>query len=255
MQCRLTEDPDRSCDPPTLDVEFMLNGGPVNAVNFMHWLDTYGHTPLPPYIAQESSRAAIDRDRYQTTYAEGQGSVAAPTAGLHYTPQLLQELKTKKNIEVLPITLHVGAGTFLPVKQEDPQLHTMHEERFYIASTTVKKILMHKHQSKPIIAVGTTTLRALESLWLVCDRDENKIFDWCDRWLRTSIFIRPEFADSRHTPWCINALQTNFHQPKSTLIMLVASLIGWENTMKMYREAADQRYRFFSYGDSTLLWL
>lgn len=190
-------------------------------------LETFGHIPLPPYFKRAADES--DNDRYQTVYAETPGSVAAPTAGLHFTPEILNSLPHSF------LTLHVGAGTFLPVKTENVRDHTMHEESYSISPETASKM----NAAQRIFAVGTTVARVLES------QPSGPLEA---RQSSTSIFIRPPY-EFRHT----GALLTNFHLPGSTLLMLVCAFAGYENTLRAYGEAIRERYRFFSYGDCMAL--
>ena len=209
------------------------------------WLDRYGHIPLPPYIKREDSPQ--DADRYQTVYAAAAGSAAAPTAGLHFTNELLDRF-TAAGIETAFITLHVGLGTFLPVRCENIKDHVMHEESFYIDDETAAKIENAKAENRKIIAVGTTSVRTLESAW---DSGSLK-----KREGGTSIFIYPGFQFK-----AVNALFTNFHTPESTLLMLVSAFAdtnstgksGRELILESYNEAVREKYRFFSYGDAMLI--
>jgi len=196
-------------------------------------LSELGEMPLPPYIHEKLE----NKDRYNTVYAKEEGSAAAPTAGLHFTPELLEKIK-EKGIIVVPITLHVGLGTFRPVSVEDVTKHKMHSE-FYMMSKETAEIL--NHHKKRIIAVGTTTTRTLETIRSLYDE-----FKECSGW--TDIFIYPGFKFK-----AIDGLITNFHLPKSTLLMLVSALAGKENIMKAYKEAVVQEYRFFSFGDSMFI--
>jgi len=202
------------------------------------FLDKYGHVPLPPYIKRNDSPA--DTDRYQTIYAKKTGSAAAPTAGLHFTRELLDSLE-RAGIETAFITLHVGLGTFLPVRKENIEEHKMHSETFNIDEQTALKIEKAKQSGRKIIAVGTTSVRTLESAWKngQLNRGENS----------TSIFIYPGYQFN-----VINALFTNFHTPESTLLMLVSAFAGRELIMKSYEEAVKEKYRFFSYGDAMLIY-
>lgn len=190
-------------------------------------LDKHGHMPLPPYFKREA--AAIDEERYQTVYATKPGSVAAPTAGLHFTPEILSRIPHTF------LTLHVGAGTFLPVKTENINEHEMHEECYSISQATAASL----NSASRIIAVGTTVTRVLES-------QPPGLIQPCDG--RTRIFIRPPYEFQR-----IGALLTNFHLPESTLLMLVSALAGRETILRAYHEAIKERYRFFSYGDCMLI--
>jgi S-adenosylmethionine:tRNA ribosyltransferase-isomerase len=203
------------------------------------WLDRHGHIPLPPYIKRPDTPE--DWERYQTVYAAVTGSSAAPTAGLHFSREILEEL-SDRGLETAFITLHVGPGTFLPVRSEDIEDHTMHEETYYIEEKTAARIERARAEGRPIVAVGTTSLRALESAW-----DEAR-----QRLRRgeaaTSIFIYPGYAFK-----LADQLFTNFHTPESTLLMLVSAFAGREFILESYKEAVEYRYRFFSYGDAMLI--
>lgn len=201
------------------------------------FLDKYGHMPLPPYIKRKDSNA--DSERYQTIYAKQTGSAAAPTAGLHFTQEILDTL-AKNGIEREFITLHVGLGTFLPVRSESIQDHIMHSETFYINEQTAVKIENAKAKGRKIIAVGTTSVRTLESAW------ENGKFKNIQG--NTSIFIYPGYKFN-----VIDAIFTNFHTPESTLLMLVSAFAGRELILESYEEAVKEQYRFFSYGDAMLI--
>lgn len=204
---------------------------------FNEILDKIGLMPLPPYIHEELK----EKDRYQTVYAKYEGSAAAPTAGLHFTDELLEKIK-EKGIEIANVTLHVGIGTFRPVKVENIEEHHMHTEHFYIKQEDVDKINKAKQNGNRVIAVGTTSCRVLESI-----ANENtglvKIAEG-----DTGIFIYPGYQFK-----CIDALITNFHLPESTLIMLVSALAGKDFVMKAYNEAVKEKYRFFSFGDAMLI--
>ncbi len=203
---------------------------------FNEILDQIGMMPLPPYIKEKLK----DKDRYQTVYAKYEGSAAAPTAGLHFTNDLLEKIK-EKNIEIANVTLHVGIGTFRPVKVEKVEEHNMHSEHFYIKQQDVDKINNAKKNGKRVIAVGTTSCRVLESV-----SDENGLLKPYEG--DTNIFIYPGYKFK-----CIDALITNFHLPKSTLLMLVSALAGREFIIKAYEEAVKQKYRFFSFGDAMFI--
>ena len=200
---------------------------------FNEILDKIGTMPLPPYIKEELK----EKDRYQTIYAKYEGSSAAPTAGLHFTEELLKSIKDK-GIEIANVTLHVGLGTFRPVQVENIEEHHMHTEHFYIKQEDAEKINNAKKSSKRIIAVGTTSCRVLESI-----ADSNGLVKAQEG--DTGIFIYPGYKFK-----CIDNLITNFHLPESTLVMLVSALAGKENIMKAYKEAIKEKYRFFSFGDS-----
>lgn len=204
---------------------------------FQELLDQLGEMPLPPYIKEQLD----DPERYQTVFAKHPGSAAAPTAGLHFTPQLLEQLKSK-GIHIAYITLHVGLGTFRPVQVEDIHDHVMHAEYYKLDEETVALLNGAKDEGRRIIAVGTTSARTLETV----ARDHKGRFKAGSGW--TDIFIYPGF-----TFQAIDGLLTNFHLPKSTLIMLVSALAGRENIMQAYHEAVKQRYRFFSFGDAMII--
>jgi len=211
-------------------VKFTYNG------IFNEILDKIGMIPLPPYITEKLK----DKDRYQTVYAKHEGSAAAPTAGLHFTDELLEQIR-KKGIEIANVTLHVGIGTFRPVKVENVEEHSMHSEHFYIKSEDANKINEAKKNNHNVIAVGTTSCRVLETI-----ADENGLVKETEG--DTNIFIYPGYKFK-----CINKLITNFHLPESTLIMLVSTLAGREFVMKAYNEAVKEKYRFFSFGDAMFI--
>lgn len=197
-------------------------------------MERHGHIPLPPYITHEDN--AEDAQRYQTVFAAVPGAVAAPTAALHYDEAVLAAL-AKRGVAQASVTLHVGAGTFQPVKTEDIAEHRMHSEWYRIPPATLEAIEQTKARGGRVLAVGTTTLRTLES-WALTGRTEGD----------TDIFIRPGFRFQ-----IVDLLQTNFHLPRSTLMMLVSAFSGHRHVMDLYRHAIAQRYRFFSYGDAMLL--
>lgn len=203
---------------------------------FNEILDKIGLMPLPPYITERLK----DKDRYQTVYAKYDGSAAAPTAGLHFTEELLEKIK-EKGVEIANVTLHVGIGTFRPVKVENIEEHHMHSEHYYIKQEDVDKINKAKREGHRIIAVGTTSCRVLESIAKDNGEVEPTEGD-------TSIFIYPGYKFK-----CIDCLITNFHLPESTLIMLVSSLATKEFIMEAYNKAVDEKYRFFSFGDAMLI--
>ena len=204
---------------------------------FNEILDQIGLMPLPPYIHEKLQ----DKDRYQTVYAKYEGSAAAPTAGLHFTDELLEKIK-QKGVEIANVTLHVGIGTFRPVKEENVEEHKMHTEHFYIKEEDVEKINKAKRTGHRIIAVGTTSCRVLESI-----ADENGYVKQIET--DTGIFIYPGYKFK-----CIDGLITNFHLPESTLIMLVSALAGKEFVMNAYEEAVREKYRFFSFGDAMFIY-
>ena len=199
-------------------------------------LDELGEMPLPPYIHEKLS----DKDRYQTVYAKNIGSAAAPTAGLHFTKELLGEIE-KKGISIAELTLHVGLGTFRPVKEENILNHKMHSEWYKIDQVACDKINNARKNGGRIIAVGTTSCRVLESV-------AEKGKDICPKEGNTDIFIYPGYEFK-----ILDGLITNFHLPESTLIMLVSAFAGYENTMNAYKIAVDERYRFFSFGDAMFI--
>ncbi|HBT98683.1 MAG TPA: tRNA preQ1(34) S-adenosylmethionine ribosyltransferase-isomerase QueA [Sulfurihydrogenibium sp.] len=197
-------------------------------------LEKYGHVPLPPYIEREDEEK--DKDYYQTVFADKEGSVASPTAGLHFTKELLEKIK-EKGVNIAYITLHVGLGTFKPVKTEDITKHKMHEEYFTIPKETLEMIKKTKENKKSLVAVGTTVVRALETYGKF---GKTEGF--------TDIFIYPPYEFK-----IVDKLITNFHLPKSTLLMLVSAFADRDFILKAYNEAVKERYRFFSYGDAMLI--
>lgn len=203
---------------------------------FNEILNEIGLMPLPPYIHEKLK----EKDRYQTVYAKYEGSAAAPTAGLHFTEQLLEKIK-EKGVEIANVTLHVGIGTFRPVKVENVEEHDMHSEHFYIKKEDAEKINKAKREGHRVIAVGTTSCRVLESI-----ADENGMVQETEG--DTSIFIYPGYQFK-----CLDCLITNFHLPESTLIMLVSALAGKDFIMKAYQEAVKEKYRFFSFGDAMFI--
>ena len=199
-------------------------------------LDSLGEMPLPPYITHKLQ----DKNRYQTVYAKYEGSAAAPTAGLHFTPQLLQQIE-EKGVDIAYVTLHVGLGTFRPVKVDNILEHHMHSEYYQISQEAADKINKAKESGHRVICVGTTSTRTIESA-----ADENgRLQECCDN---TEIFIYPGYKFK-----VLDALITNFHLPESTLVMLVSALAGRENVLNAYKEAVEERYRFFSFGDAMLI--
>lgn len=201
-------------------------------------LEAHGRMPLPPYIEREAE--ADDLTRYQTVYAAHSGAVAAPTAGLHFTPELLEELDTR-GIERATVTLHVGLGTFLPVSVEDVEEHEMHSERYRLEQPAIDKIDACRARGGRVIAVGTTSVRVLEA----CSSPEGILRSGSGR---TDIFIRPGYEFR-----VVDGLLTNFHLPKSTLLMLVSALAGRQRILDLYERAVRERLRFYSYGDAMLL--
>lgn len=203
---------------------------------FNEILDKLGTMPLPPYITEKLE----DQDRYQTVYSKHLGSAAAPTAGLHFTPQILQKLQ-EKGVNLVYVTLHVGLGTFRPVKVDDVETHKMHHEYFVISQEACDVINATKQRGNKVISVGTTSCRVLETA-----TDEEGIIHPMAK--ETDIFIYPGYRFKM-----MDSLLTNFHLPESTLIMLVSSLAGKEHIMDAYRTAVEERYRFFSFGDCMLI--
>ena len=207
--------------------------------DFFTLIERIGHVPLPPYIARED--AAGDRERYQTVYARERGSVAAPTAGLHFTPEILERIKARK-IEAAEITLHVGLGTFQPVRTERVEEHTLHSESYSISTDAATKIERARKESRRIVAVGTTTVRTLE---YAAQQGDGEIRAGSGE---ANLFIYPGYKFR-----VVTSLLTNFHLPQSTLLMLVCTLGGKENVMRAYEHAVSHRYRFYSYGDCMLV--
>ena len=211
----------------------------VPVTDFFARVEKIGHIPLPPYIARADCPA--DRDRYQTVYARERGSVAAPTAGLHFTPQILSRLR-ERNIETAEVTLHVGLGTFQPVRVERVEMHTLHSEPYSISEQAAEKIHQARSQSRRVVAVGTTTVRTLE---YAAQQGKGEVQASSGE---ANLFIYPGYKFE-----VVKALLTNFHLPQSTLLMLVCALGGKENVLQAYRHAVAERYRFYSYGDCMFL--
>lgn len=203
---------------------------------FLEILNEVGNMPLPPYIKKQCA----DNSRYQTVYAKVLGSAAAPTAGFHFTQELLEKIK-QKGIEILDVTLHIGLGTFKPVKEQKVEDHVMHSEHYEMTQKVADRLNLAKKEGRRIIAVGTTATRTLEAIM----QKHGKFVQTSDD---TAIFIKPGYDFL-----AIDALITNFHLPKSTLIMLVSALIGREFTLEVYRHAVEEKYRFFSFGDSMFI--
>jgi len=201
------------------------------------WLDLHGHIPLPPYIKRQDD--AGDEDRYQTVYARSTGSAAAPTAGLHFTEEILGALR-RRGIETVFVTLHVGLGTFLPVRSDRLEDHKMHEEVYTVGEKTAEMVERAHAEGRPIVAVGTTAVRTLESAWKNGRLERGSS--------STSIFIYPSYRFK-----VVNSLFTNFHTPESTLLMLVCAFAGRDLILDTYAEAIREKYRFFSYGDA--MWI
>ena len=203
------------------------------------FFEVLGHVPLPPYIKREDKKE--DASRYQTIYASSIGSIAAPTAGLHFTDNILHELK-ERGIELCYLTLHVGLGTFLPVREDKIEDHKMHTEEFFISEDVATKITEAKNDGSPIIACGTTSVRTLEAAW----DDKNKCLKAGKT--ATNIFIYPPYHFN-----VVDGIVTNFHTPESTLLMLVSAFCGRQEILKAYRHAVEEEYKFFSYGDAMLI--
>lgn len=227
---------------PESEIEIVeILGGGLRRIRFIGALDgratlaRYGLAPLPPYIHHTPN--ADDRERYQTVYAEHDGSIAAPTAGLHFTTALLDRIRSR-GAAVVTLDLHVGLGTFKPVRVEDPAAHPMHAERYTVGADAARVINERRDAGGRRWAVGTTTVRALETVADAAGRVRATSGE-------TSLFIRPP-----HTFRAVDALVTNFHLPRSTLLMLVCAFGSYEPTMQAYRQAIRERYRFYSYGDA-----
>jgi len=232
-------------DVMTLDVVgrqddlFILKAADASNDKLASFIEAHGEIPLPPYIERKPDQT--DLERYQTVYADSPGAVAAPTAGLHFDENILSAL-AQKGITHSFITLHVGAGTFQPVRVEDPSKHVMHSERVSVDQTAVKQIKAAKDRGGRIIAIGTTSVRALEAA--AADTGELQIFQG-----ETRLFLTPGSTFN-----VVDGMFTNFHLPESTLLMLVAAFAGLEHTLAAYKEAVAEKYRFFSYGDAMLVW-
>ncbi len=220
-------------------VKFNNNKQEQNTV--LDILNAVGHMPLPPYIQREDE--AFDQERYQTVYAETPGAVAAPTAGLHFDEKMLQQL-SDKGIEQIHVTLHVGAGTFQPVRVDDLNDHHMHKEWMELTEENCNKMNKAREQGRRIIAVGTTSVRCLESAALF-SKNEGQLAPYTGE---TDIFITPGYEFK-----VVDALVTNFHLSESTLLMLVSAFAGYENIKNAYQHAIKEKYRFFSYGDAMFL--
>ena len=203
---------------------------------FEEVLDELGNMPLPPYITERLE----ERERYQTVYSKHNGSAAAPTAGLHFTEELLQQIKDK-GVDIAFVTLHVGLGTFRPVKVDDVLAHEMHSEYYVVTKEAARKINKAKENGNNVICVGTTSSRTVESV----ATDDNRVQEGSG-W--TSIFIYPGYKFK-----VVDKLITNFHLPESTLIMLVSALAGQENVLNAYKIAVEEKYRFFSFGDAMII--
>ena len=223
-------------DDGTRIVEFEYEG------IFMERLEEIGSMPLPPYIERPSENE--DKDRYQTVYCKEEGSVAAPTAGLHFTKELLEKAK-EKGVELVYVTLHVGIGTFRPVKCENIEEHSMHFEEYEISEESAAAVNRAKREGRRIISVGTTSTRTLES---AAYADQNGVWQIKSGHNSTGIFIYPGYEFK-----IVDSLITNFHLPKSTLLMLISALYDREKILEVYEEAIKEKYRFFSYGDAMFI--
>jgi S-adenosylmethionine:tRNA ribosyltransferase-isomerase len=230
-------------DPGELEAEVIERGSfgerriRFNVVtDFFSRVERRGHVPLPPYIARADRSS--DRERYQTVYAQARGSVAAPTAGLHFTPEILEQIRTR-GIEVVEITLHVGLGTFQPVRVEKVEEHRLHHEHYEVSAEAAEAIREAKASGRRVVAVGTTTVRTLE--YAAAKSSENRVEAGGGE---ADLFIYPGYQFR-----VVDALLTNFHLPQSTLLMLVCALGGKDFVMRAYRHAVEESYRFYSYGD------
>ncbi|MGE0171479.1 MAG: tRNA preQ1(34) S-adenosylmethionine ribosyltransferase-isomerase QueA [Oligoflexales bacterium] len=231
------------------EIELTFNLGDSE---FFDWINSAGYVPLPPYIKRpdpQNQLSSEDRQTYQTVYAKQPGSVAAPTAGLHFTPELRNRLE-ERGMTFCSITLHVGLGTFKPVTSDDPHQHHMHSENYVVSGETHRLIEEARTAGRPIIAVGTTSLRCLESFYAKPDPGGS-----VDKWQSTNLFIWPKTDATVYKPKTANGIITNFHQPGSTLFMLICALLGYKNATSLYRDCVEREYRFFSYGDSCLFLL
>lgn len=220
-------------DSPYRRVRFHCAG------DFMQRVEEVGHLPLPPYIKRENNRA--DHSRYQTVFAREKGAVAAPTAGLHFTAEMLRRLRDI-GVEILSLTLHVGLGTFLPVRVDDVRQHKMHAEVYHVPQVTADKVNLARQEGRRVFALGTTSARALET---AADGD-GLLRAGCGE---SEIFIYPGYRFK-----LVDALITNFHLPKSTLLMLVSAFAGRDFVLSAYQQAVEERFRFFSYGDCMLIY-
>lgn len=219
-------------EPPHRHIRFFCDGP------FLERIDQVGHLPLPPYITRPDN--AADRERYQTIFACNEGAVAAPTAGLHFTTEILEQLRDK-GVEICALTLHVGLGTFLPVRVDDVRSHKMHAELYAVPEETAHAVNRARAEARRVVALGTTAARALESAV-----DDQGLLQAGDG--ESEIFIYPGYRFR-----LVDALFTNFHLPKSTLLMLVSALAGRDFILQAYRQAVEERFRFFSYGDCMLI--
>lgn len=216
-----------------------------NRQELFNILEIIGKAPLPPYIHSEEDEDAV-RDKYQTVYSKFEGSVAAPTAGLHFTDELLASLKNK-GVQIEYVTLHVGLGTFAPVRTDNILEHTMHAEYADVQGDVMQRIIRAKRNGQRVIAVGTTSVRVLESL--VAEQLDKNVEDIVDFKGDINIFIYPGFDFK-----IIDGLITNFHLPKSTLLMLVSALVGQQQVQDIYKHAVDKKYKFYSFGDAMFIY-
>lgn len=220
------------------EVKFNLSGE-----EFFSSINQIGHTPLPPYIKRADDKT--DKEEYQTVYAEKIGSAAAPTAGLHFTSELLNQIASR-GVITAKVTLNVGLGTFAPVKTEEIEQHKIHSEYFSVTEENLKKIFLAKKEKRRVVAVGTTSTRVLETIFSQYKFSSEEELKNLSGW--TEIFIYPGYKFK-----CVDGLITNFHLPKSTLLMLVSAFAGPANIQKAYMDAIKKGYRFFSYGDAMLI--
>jgi S-adenosylmethionine:tRNA ribosyltransferase-isomerase len=225
------------------------NGGrfvftsPTPPLDWNAYLQQHGQVPLPPYIKRLLAPDDRDKERYQTIFAQHLGSVAAPTAGLHFSDEILASLE-QKGIKRVSVTLHVSSGTFLPVKADNVADHVMHTESCYVPRVSWDEIAKARAEGRPIVAVGTTAFRCVESFMT----QQAKLDEWFD----TRLFIYPKEGQMRYHPKIFSGIMTNFHQPGSTLFMLMCALVGFDHAHAAYKEAVDKGYMFLSYGDSSL---
>lgn len=224
-------------------IDNTISGGRVvkfddNGKNFFDLVEEVGNSPLPPYIKRPTE--AIDKERYQTVYAKKTGAVAAPTAGLHFTDDILKKIKAK-GVEIIPLVLHVGLGTFRPVQVEDLSRHQMDSEYYELSEDSAKRINEVKKNGGRVFAVGTTTVRVLETV-VIPDKTVKASSGWTDK------FIFPPYTFKT-----VNGIITNFHQSQSTLYILVCTFCGYDLAKKAYQQAIEEKYRFFSYGDAMLV--
>lgn len=223
--------------------------------DFFAWARQHGYVPLPPYIKRQDLQPAAnspDLERYQTVYAATVGAVAAPTAGLHLTAQLMQDLLAQ-GINLKPITLHVGAGTFMPVSHDNIAEHPMHTETYLVSKDTLQSIEAARSEKQDIVALGTTTLRCVEALYQKAAAKACSPFAFANTWQSTDLFIWPKTRMQHYHSPIFSGIMTNFHQPQSTLFMLICALLGYTKAQELYACAVAEKYRFFSYGDTSLL--